>query len=164
MVRMNQKLKHVRADVWERPDEGILKWNVDGAVRGAPGVGVIGGVLHDSRGEIRGFFSVAVGVIFAYEAEVKAKAIRKAIEFCKEYGLRRVVVESDSTLVVGWVKRRTNRPWKLLQDLHLIDILIIEVECLQVYHVYREVNGQADFLAKSGCDRSMRCKCIILGM
>lgn len=57
-------------------------------------------MLRDSEGEVKGFFSVAMGELGAFEAEVKA--IRVALEFCREFGVRHVLIESGSALVVGW--------------------------------------------------------------
>ncbi|XP_057452783.1 uncharacterized protein LOC130744629 [Lotus japonicus] len=150
-VRVSRRRRQSRVVEWVCPPVGFVKFNVDGAARGAPGPGGIGGVVRDSNGTIIGYFSMKVGTVFAHEAEIKA--IRMALKFCKEFGVRQVLIESDSTLAVGWVNRRSLRPWKLLSDLHVIDLLKPEVECVDVYHVYREVNVQADFLAKSGCDR-----------
>lgn len=61
-----------------------------------------------------------------FEAEVRA--ILQALLFCKEYQVSRVLIELDSTLVVGWVTSQNNRPWKLLRVLLQIDRLMQEVE------------------------------------
>lgn len=98
-------------------------------------------------------FSKPTGVLWAYEAEIKA--ILTALRFCKEHNMRRIQIESDSSLAVGWVGNNRNRPWKLLNDLHLIDLLMLEMDCVGVHHVFREANSMADFLAKSGCDREI---------
>lgn len=98
-----------------------------------------------------GCFSLAVGSTWAYVAEIKA--ILTALLFCKKHGFRHVIVESDSTLAVGWVMLKSNRQWKLLSELNSIDRLMIEVDCLGVFHVFMEGNIDADNLAKQGCDR-----------
>lgn len=41
--------------------------------------------------------------MWAYEMEVEA--IRHALDFCKKYHVRHVIVESDSAFSVGWVAR-----------------------------------------------------------
>lgn len=140
-----------RSAIWFPPPENVLKFNVDGSSLGNPGVSGVGGVLRNSSRQILGVFSEAAGVLWAYEAEVKA--IRKALLFCKQFHYRNVLIESDSTLAVGWVASVHNRPWKLCQDLIQIDLLMSEVECLGVSHIYREANTMADHLAKSGCRR-----------
>lgn len=100
---------------------------------------------------MKGFFSKAVGIGWAYEAEVKA--IVKALMLCKHFSVGQLLIESDSSLAVGWVKCRDNRPWKVINELNLIDSLIQEVGCLGVSHILREGNSMADFLAKAGCTR-----------
>lgn len=79
------------------------------------------------------------------------KAIRFALEFCKEFGVNHVVIESDTALAVGWALLLENPPWKLASDLNLIDHLGLEVDCL-ICHIYMEANYVADFFDKSGCD------------
>lgn len=88
---------------------------------------------------------------WAFEAEVKA--ILKALIFCQQFSIRNFVLESDSSLAVGWVKERRNMPWKLLYDPNQIDFLMAEVNCLGIHHIFYEANGMADHLAKSGCNR-----------
>ncbi|XP_057451736.1 uncharacterized protein LOC130743503 [Lotus japonicus] len=101
---------------------------------------------------VLGFFSINMGHGWAYEAEVKA--ILKALIFCQHHNLKDIIIDSDSTTAVGWVTIKTNRPWKLLNDLNQIDFLMLEVHCLGVFHIYREANSSADNLAKAGCNRS----------
>lgn len=150
-MRVTRPAKVKRAVEWSRPENGVLKFNVDGAARGSPGLGGIGGVLRDWNGEVLGFFSKPVGVVYAYEAEVMA--MRSALDFCSEFNLRHIWLESDSTLAIGWVLSSDFRPWKLLNDLHAIDRLRAEVDCFKVSHVLREANEKADTLAKEGVDR-----------
>lgn len=127
---------------------GMFKANVDGAARGSPGVRRIGGILRNNRNEIKGFFSKNMGLGFAFDAEVMA--IHEALTLCQQHLIRNIVVESDSTLVVGWVNCKRNRPWKLTNLLNQIDILIPMVNCLEVRHIFREANTSADALAKQG--------------
>lgn len=132
-----------------RPPPNTLKFNVDGSARGSPSVSGVGGVLRNSVGDSLGVFSLATGILWAYQSEVKA--IHRALSFCKEFSFSHVYIESDSTPAVGWVNRKENRPWALLNDLNSIDRLIREVDCLGVAHVYTEANSEADELAKLGC-------------
>src|ERR1044072_4786886 len=96
-------------------------------------------------------FSMSTGVLYAYEAEVKA--VLNALLFCRELSLQELLIESHSTLTVGWINCKSNRPWKLRHDLNMIDYLLLEVNCLAVSHIYREANGVTDNLAEEGCDR-----------
>lgn len=140
-----------RQNEWTPPPEGVLKFNVDGSAIGAPERSGVGGILKNARRQILGVFSKAMGELWAYEAEVKA--ILQALIFCKQHQLQHILIESDSTLAVGWISKQENRPWKLIQDLNLIDALCLEVDSIGIKHIYRESNPLADYLAKSGCWR-----------
>lgn len=49
------------------------------------------------------------------------KAIFLALSFSKEFGFSQLLVESDSTLAVGWVNGKSNRPLALINDMNAID-------------------------------------------
>lgn len=78
----------------------MVKFNVDGASKGNPGASGIGGVLRNVEGIILGYFSKSMGHIWAYEVEVHA--IFHALLFCHEFNCHNVLIESDSTLAIGW--------------------------------------------------------------
>lgn len=130
-IRVVSAMVSKRCVEWGPLPEGFLKWNVDGSARGAPRVGGAGGVLRNHEGEIGGIFSKALGTLWAFEAEVKV--IRLALEFSKQFGLRNIIIESDSALVVGWVSSNSHRPWKLLKYLNMIDFLCKKVGCMGVF-------------------------------
>lgn len=60
-----------------------------------------------------------------------------------------MIIESDIALAVGWVANKENIPWKLLNDVISIDMLIEEVACVGVIYTSKEVNDLADYLEKS---------------
>lgn len=91
------------------------------------------------------------GDLWAFEAEVKV--ILHALIFCSHFHLRHILIESDYALAVGWVNNKVNRTWKLIQDLNLIDLLYIEVDCIGINHIYKESNYLGDYLAKSECNK-----------
>lgn len=150
-IRLKPPKIRSRSNHWTPPPAGSLKFNVDGSSHGMPGRSGIGGILKDSERQTRGIFSKATGDLWAYEAEVKA--ILHALMFCHQFQLRHILIESDSALAVGWVNNKVNRPWKVIQDLNLIDSLCVEVDCLGISHIFRESNHLADYLAKTGCSR-----------
>ncbi|XP_057451866.1 uncharacterized protein LOC130743649 [Lotus japonicus] len=90
-----------RLNEWSPPPKGALKFNVDGSALGAPGRSGVGGILRNARRQTLGVFSKALGELWAYEAEVKA--ILQALIFCREHQLQHILIESDSTLAVGWI-------------------------------------------------------------
>ena len=72
--------------------------------------------------------------------------------FCNQFGLTNVIIESDSTVAVGWANSIENRPWKLANDLNYLDHLKHVVLCVGIRHFLRERNIIADYLAKTACD------------
>ena len=78
---------------------GVLKFNVDGASRGKPGLAGIGGVFRNSRGEILLIFSKHVSVCDSNEAEVLA-ILEDLRLFSRGYG-GPLVMESDSFNVIA---------------------------------------------------------------
>lgn len=135
---------------WLPPDIGILKCNVDGASKGNPGNSGVGGVIRDSNGKFLGYFALGIGFGWAFEAEVKA--ILQGLIFCQQFLFRNIILESDSTVAIGWVISKDKRPWKLRNELNKIDLLMREVNCLEIRHTYREGNTDADLLANKGCE------------
>lgn len=150
-IKTHQSSPRIRSSEWSPPPPDLVKFNVDGFSLGNPGSSGVGGVLRNHNKDFLGIFSEAIPDSWAYEAEVLA--ILKALLFCKLHSFRNVLIESDSTLAVGWVNNSSNRPWKLVNALNQIDTLMVEVECSGVGHIYREANSIADELAKSGHSR-----------
>lgn len=107
-LRVNKSLIRVRPKIWFPPPTGLIKFNVDGSSQGNPGKSGIGGILRDLSRIHRGYFSLAVGELWAFEAEVKG--ILAALKFCKEFQLKHLLIESDSALAVGWVSNKEHRP------------------------------------------------------
>ncbi|XP_057418209.1 uncharacterized protein LOC130712390 [Lotus japonicus] len=121
-IRLKPQTPNLRSSVWNAPDRGFFKANVDGSSMGNPG-------------------------------PTEVIAILEVLQFCKEHGIRNLVIESDSTLVVSWVNNSSNRPWKLRNELNLIDNLCEELAVVAVDHIFREANPIADHLSKSGVER-----------
>lgn len=71
---------------WDAPSPGMLKFNVDGAVRGKLGPAGIGGVLQDDRGVVICMSSKSIGIRDSNVAEVLAilEALRCYLDFSKE--------------------------------------------------------------------------------
>lgn len=149
-IRMPSSNAIPRQVLWAPPDIGVIKCNVDGASKGNPGNSGIGGVIRDSNKKWLGYFALGIGFAWAYEAEVKA--ILHGLLFCQQFLFKNVILESDSTIAIGWVLSRDKRPWKLLNELNQIDYLLHEVNCLEVRHTFREANSEADLLANTGCE------------
>lgn len=140
-------VKSVEIVKWIRPVVGKIKVNCDGSA-GADGLAGGGAIVRDSDGDFLGAASWFYGRNSSLEAELLA--VRDGIRFAQDlgYSLSDMEVESDSIMVV-----------KSLQLTHSMDsvqkfnwkevISKIRDGCC-ITHIYREVNGIADILAKRG--------------
>ena len=68
-----------------------------------------------------------------------------------------IVVEGDSSLVIGAILGKMRTPWKLLSLISDIRDLASGFESITFKHIYREANFVADDIAKLGhdCNRSL---------
>lgn len=98
-IHIKRQSVKVRIGDWIPPPEGFLKFNVDGSSKGNPGASGIGGLLRKSHKVMIDLFSMDIGIAWAYE--VKVKAILSALKFCKHFAIRSIIIESDSSLIVG---------------------------------------------------------------
>lgn len=78
------------------------------------------------------------------------KEILNALLVCKHFSMGQLMIENHSSLAIEWICSKENRPWKLSNELNLIDALILEVGCIGISHIFREGNSMEDFLTKLG--------------
>lgn len=80
----------------------LLKFNVDGAVRGKPGLAGVGWILCNSNGDVFIMFLKHIGYMDSNEAEVVA--ILEAIQIYNSSSLQsKLVHESDSLNAMSWL-------------------------------------------------------------
>lgn len=103
-------LKKKRKIPWCSPPCGVLKFNVDGATRVKPGLAGIRGTLRIHKGKVLYMFSKHVGFKESNEAEVQA--ILEALRLYHSSYQLYLIVESDSTNAIYWVKSLSG-PWKM---------------------------------------------------
>ncbi|KAK8628868.1 hypothetical protein V6N13_009448 [Hibiscus sabdariffa] len=134
---------------WSPPLEGIMSLTVDGAATVAKAGW--GGVLRDSSGNIRFLFSCPISALGSDYSELMAVHI--GLDFFWEANWidkTHLFVESDSELVVEWIKEKLQRPWRWWKILYDIDCLAAQIKHIKFQHIPREHNYLSDFLAKSG--------------
>lgn len=95
---------------WSSLPPVVLKFNVDGDSRGKLGPAGISGVLHNSKGEVLLMFSKPIGIRDSNEVEVLA--ISEALCIFSGSFQDKLIVESNSSNVVGWVPQIGSKPWK----------------------------------------------------
>ncbi|XP_058111714.1 uncharacterized protein LOC131255033 [Magnolia sinica] len=114
---------------------------------GNPGNSGGGSICRDDRGGFLFAFASAYGVGSNVNAELKA--IYDGMEKCLASGLLRVVVESDSQLVVNFLSGSLSPGWKWGYWIARINRLKCRGQFL-FRHIFREGKGAVDAMARLG--------------
>jgi ribonuclease HI len=132
-------------------DPDLLIVSCDGAARGNPGPAGIGVQITDADGRVLAELAEGLGETTNNVAEYTA-AIR-GLERAAELGASRVVLRSDSKLLIEQLGGNYRVRAAHLQDLHraVLDLGVAFQE-LTFEHVPRERNREADRLANAGVD------------
>ena len=128
--------------------------HADGGARGNPGPAGIGVVLLDDNGEVIG--EIAAGIGRATNNIAEYQALIAGLDLALERGVTELEVRMDSQLVVSQVTGE----WKIKSDnLRQLAVkarrLLNRFPKVEVRHVPREDNADADKLANQGMDESM---------
>jgi len=139
---------------WEMPCEGVIKCNTDGACRGNPGTGTYGFCLRNTVGDLIYAEAEKIGVTTNVEAEMKA--IVEAVRYCVRVGIRKIVIESDSILMVKIINGIWKVPWEIAEWFNELKQTLRELEAT-TQHTFREGNKMADYIANLAfeCDRRL---------
>ena len=125
--------------------------NIDGAARGNPGEAGAGVIIRSASGEVLDRIARYLGHATNNTAEYQALLV--ALARAREAGAERLRVRSDSELLVNQVNGRykTRQP-HLQQFLQEAIRLMRDIPRVDVMHVRRELNGDADALANQAID------------
>ncbi|XP_071683496.1 uncharacterized protein [Lolium perenne] len=142
--------------MWQPPNEGVLKLNVDASFSEISGDGASGLVLRDHTGAlIRGqaiWYSQAASVLI-----MESLAVRDGIKLASDLGLSRVEVETDSNDVVRlWNDRASGRS-EISSILQEIEDLSSNMEYFHLSFIGREANEGAHLCAKQASSSRHRC-------
>jgi len=132
-------------------DPGLLTVACDGAARGNPGPAGIGAVVADGDGRVLAEIAEGIGVATNNVAEYKAAIA--GLGRAAELGGRRILVRSDSRLLVEQLKGRWRVKNATLIVLHTEARKLAKTfDSVSYEHVPRELNKHADRLANRGVD------------
>ncbi|XP_058099677.1 uncharacterized protein LOC131244026 [Magnolia sinica] len=133
--------------LWQKPPVGWVKVNVDGSSRGNPGFAGGGGICRNDKGEFIFGFAFGYSVILNIGAVVCAA--HDGLLLCLEKGFSKIVVESDSDLVIKVFNKGANIGWQWngwrVKTNSLRDLTLVEFK-----HVFKEGNASADALTCKG--------------
>ena len=118
----------------------------DGACRGNPGLGAIGGVINDEAGRVLTEISRFIGKCTNNIAEYQA--LIAVLECARSMQATQVEVFSDSELMVKQINGHYKVKSTELRALYLQVIhLAASFDSFKISHVLRTQNRRADFLA-----------------
>eukprot|EP00253_Pinus_taeda_P006221 PITA_06221 len=143
-------------DFWHPPLKGFLKFNIDGASEGNPGLAGHGGVLRDDKGDILFIFHDHLGKATNNMAD--SMAMEQCLEILVQENCQNMIIEADSELVINTVKRiswgtnpkKDSKNWRLNQIFQWIHNHLQSLRTVSFTHVCRKANKLADFLANQG--------------
>ena len=107
----------------------------------------IGVIIWDSRGDAIGAVSVPTPLSTSV-ALMEALACRRAVLFAKEIGLRQVIFEGDSAVVIQAVSQGNSASAEYGNIIDDIRILVVDFDFIHFNHVKRNCNVVADALTK----------------
>ncbi|XP_042942667.1 receptor-like protein EIX1 [Carya illinoinensis] len=81
--------------------------------------------------------------------ETEPRGSPDGLRLCRHFGLRDILVELDSTVIVGWLASGVCKYWFLWKFWEEVKALVSELN-VRFGHIFREANMVADFLAKQG--------------
>jgi ribonuclease HI len=137
-------------------DEGLLQLWTDGAARptnpGPAGIGVVGKMGGRTVLEIAEYIGKTTNNVAEYQAVVAA--LRRAVDM----GVTRVLLRSDSKLVVNQVNQRWQcRDESLIPLLGRVRGLAQRFETFAIEWIPRELNREADGLSVAGAYSPKAC-------
>lgn len=146
-----RRIHHVR---WIFPPDGWCKLNTDGASKGNPGIAGCGGVIRDSRGLWLSGYCMSIGCTTAFKAELWG--ILKGMELAWNFGIRRLMVESDSLSIISFLNHKKKESSSCNNNLIRL-ILGWKSRSWNISFMLtlREGNSVADFLANRSITREL---------
>jgi len=93
-------------DFWQPPPHGFLKFNIDGASKGNPGMASFGGVNRDEQGCTKDIFHSHLGTATNNMAELMA--LEKCLEIMIKSNLHNAIIEADFELIINATKKISN--------------------------------------------------------
>eukprot|EP00253_Pinus_taeda_P002669 PITA_02669 len=139
--------------------EGFQKWwklqgkctiFFDGASKGNPGRSGAGGIIYFPNGS-KECFSWGLGIKTNNQAEVLS--LLKACQLARGKESKEIAVFGDSELLIKALRKnkRLNDP-VLNKQILRVNRLLKEFPSVQIFHILREFNLEADSLANIGCN------------
>ncbi|KAL0928352.1 hypothetical protein M5K25_000229 [Dendrobium thyrsiflorum] len=130
---------------WCQPNAPFYKLNSDGSVKNNRASG--GGIIRTKDGSVLAAFATTIHTNCVLTAELLA--LFAGIKLCVSHGLLNVWIEVDAMHVISMINSDHVNP-KNFYLIRNIKNLLSQLN-FWISHIFREANGDADFLANMGC-------------
>jgi len=131
---------------WRAPPMGSVKLNFDGSFQHSSAAG--GFIIRGWGGNL-----IKAGAAHYGDATIlvaEARALRDGVRAVVEAGFKKVVIEGDNAIVIQALQGRCKVPWQIEGLLRDVSYYITQLEHVSIFHIFREANVAADWLAKAG--------------
>lgn len=128
---------------WPPPQRGWVCLNTDGAFSSSRGG--FGALLRNEVGIP--LIAVAGAGIPKSVIHAEVTALKEGIDAAIRVGVNKLVIQSDSLLLVRWIQDRRGCPWRIEPLLDEVFEALKFLNHWKISHVYREANRPADWLA-----------------
>ncbi|KAF6140465.1 hypothetical protein GIB67_010295 [Kingdonia uniflora] len=146
-IRPKFKQKEVKYCKWSPPAEGVTLLSTDGSITDYGG---FGGVFRDfTNKRVLAFGGKEEPQTITYH---EMKAISRGLDITLEHGLSKLIINTDSSLMVQYIKNGVKPPWRCKDLLANIKDKSARLEFFDIVHIYREINGGAHFMASHQID------------
>ncbi|KAL4298591.1 hypothetical protein AHAS_Ahas17G0016200 [Arachis hypogaea] len=143
---------------WSYPPENWTKLNTDSAASTNPNAGGCGGVIRNEQGRWVAGFMANLVCCSAFWAEMWG--IYHGLKIAWDLGLRRIIMESDSTAVVTILNKKEGLHSHLEPLVRSIANLMQKNWELRIENIYREDNKCTNWLAKENLKSLSGCQFI----
>ncbi|OMO61937.1 hypothetical protein CCACVL1_23137 [Corchorus capsularis] len=131
---------------WERPEDNWCKANCDAAFCKESGYAGIGIIIRNSDAEVVGGLAERHKVCSSLIAE--GIAVKNGLQLAKQMRIPKIVVETNSQVLVQSVERSDDGHWEIDNIVHDIRSLMKYFEDCRIRWIARSANKAADWLSQ----------------
>ena len=146
--KVGKVLRRGDAVIWVRPPPGFVKLNFDDS-RLQNGQSSFGFVVRDEAGVVLAAGGQSLGSSLSI-LQAEAWGLREGVRAAIELRVQNIIIEGDNIAVINAAKKIWSIPWEIANILSDVEVDLQVFDCCRIFHIFREANGAADFMASWG--------------